>query len=37
MKAGRGFRDWTPEQAQAVRDRLRDYLAEQARRRSGRH
>ena len=33
MKTGRGFRDWTLEQAQAVRDRLRDYLAEQARRR----
>jgi 3-hydroxybutyryl-CoA dehydrogenase len=31
MKAGEGFRTWTPEQANEVRERLRRYLAEQAR------
>src|SRR3954470_12142178 len=30
MKTGEGFRKWTPEQANAVRERLRRYLAEQA-------
>lgn len=30
MKAGKGFRSWTPEQAEAVRDRLRSFLAEAA-------
>jgi 3-hydroxybutyryl-CoA dehydrogenase len=30
MKTGEGFRRWTPEQADAVRDRLRTFLAEQA-------
>ena len=30
MKTGEGFRSWTPEQADAVRDRLRRSLAEQA-------
>jgi 3-hydroxybutyryl-CoA dehydrogenase len=30
MKAGEGFRKWTPEQADAVRERLRRFLAEQA-------
>lgn len=30
MKTGEGFRTWTPEQAQEVRERLRRYLAEQA-------
>ena len=29
MKSGEGFRKWTPEQADAVRDRLRRFLAEQ--------
>ena len=29
MKSGEGFRKWTPEQADAVRDRLRSFLAEQ--------
>jgi 3-hydroxybutyryl-CoA dehydrogenase len=29
MKAGEGFRQWTPEQADAVRERLRRFLAEQ--------
>jgi len=33
MKTGEGFRKWTPEQADAVRERLRRFLAEQARRR----
>lgn len=32
MKTGKGFRTWTPEQAQAVQDRLKRYLAEAARR-----
>jgi len=31
MKTGEGFRRWTPEQANEVRERLRRYLAEQAR------
>jgi 3-hydroxybutyryl-CoA dehydrogenase len=31
MKSGEGFRTWTPEQANEVRERLRRYLAEQAR------
>jgi 3-hydroxybutyryl-CoA dehydrogenase len=30
MKSGEGFRKWTPEQAEAVRERLRRFLAEQA-------
>jgi 3-hydroxybutyryl-CoA dehydrogenase len=30
MRTGEGFRRWTPEQADAVRERLRRYLAEQA-------
>jgi 3-hydroxybutyryl-CoA dehydrogenase len=30
MKTGRGFRDWTPEQAAALRKRLSDFLAETA-------
>jgi 3-hydroxybutyryl-CoA dehydrogenase len=30
MRTGEGFRKWTPEQAQAVRDRLSHYLAEAA-------
>jgi 3-hydroxybutyryl-CoA dehydrogenase len=30
MKTGEGFRKWTPEQADAVRERLRSFLAEQA-------
>jgi 3-hydroxybutyryl-CoA dehydrogenase len=30
MKTGEGFRRWTPEQANEVRDRLRHSLAEQA-------
>src|SRR5262249_51866516 len=30
MKAGEGFRHWTPTQADAVRERLRQFLAEQA-------
>lgn len=33
MAAGRGFRDWTPEQSAAVRERLRRFLLETARRR----
>jgi 3-hydroxybutyryl-CoA dehydrogenase len=31
MKSGEGFRTWTPEQANEVRERLRRYLADQAR------
>jgi 3-hydroxybutyryl-CoA dehydrogenase len=31
MKTGEGFRTWTPDQANEVRERLRRYLAEQAR------
>jgi 3-hydroxybutyryl-CoA dehydrogenase len=30
MKSGEGFRKWTPEQAEAVRERLRRFLAAQA-------
>jgi 3-hydroxybutyryl-CoA dehydrogenase len=30
MKAGEGYRKWTPAQANAVRDRLSRFLAEQA-------
>lgn len=30
MRTGEGFRRWTPEQAEAVRERLRQFLAEQA-------
>ncbi len=30
MKAGKGFRRWTPETAEAVRQRLRDFLARSA-------
>jgi 3-hydroxybutyryl-CoA dehydrogenase len=30
MKTGEGFRTWTPEQAEAVRERLRRFLAAQA-------
>lgn len=33
MKTGRGFRDWTPEQAEEVRTNLRDYLVEKAKNR----
>jgi 3-hydroxybutyryl-CoA dehydrogenase len=29
MKTGEGFRRWTPEQAEAVRNRLRNFLAQQ--------
>jgi 3-hydroxybutyryl-CoA dehydrogenase len=31
MKTGRGFRDWTPEEAQALRERLLDHLVEATR------
>lgn len=31
MKTGRGFREWTPETARAVRDRLDQFLVQQAR------
>jgi 3-hydroxybutyryl-CoA dehydrogenase len=30
MKTGEGFRKWTPEKAEEVRERLRNFLAEQA-------
>jgi 3-hydroxybutyryl-CoA dehydrogenase len=30
MKTGKGFYDWTPQQAEAVRARLRNFLAKQA-------
>src|SRR5262249_43972384 len=30
MKSGEGFRKWTPQSAQAVRERLRRFLAQQA-------
>jgi 3-hydroxybutyryl-CoA dehydrogenase len=30
MRTGEGFRKWTPESADAVRDRLRRFLAAQA-------
>jgi len=33
MKTGKGFRDWTPETARAVRDRLDQFLVQQARNR----
>ena len=33
MKAGKGFREWTPQQAEAVRERLRRALAQAARQR----
>jgi len=36
MRTGEGFRRWTPEQAQEVRDRLGNFLAEQARKQRGR-
>jgi 3-hydroxybutyryl-CoA dehydrogenase len=35
MRTGEGFRAWTPEQATEVRDRLRNFLAEQARKQRG--
>ena len=31
MRTGEGFRKWTPEQAEEVRARLRNFLAEQTR------
>jgi len=34
MKSGRGFRTWTPEAAEAVRDRLRRFLADSASRKT---
>ncbi len=34
MKTGRGFRAWTPEESQAVRKRLNDFLVRQAKSRS---
>ena len=34
MRTGEGFRTWTPEQAEAVRERLRTYLAEAAKARN---
>ena len=34
MKSGRGFREWTPAEAEAVRDRVRRFLATAAARRS---
>jgi len=33
MKTGKGFREWTPETARAVRDRLDQFLVQQARNR----
>ena len=30
MKVGKGFRSWTPEQAEAVRERFRQFLAKSA-------
>jgi 3-hydroxybutyryl-CoA dehydrogenase len=36
MRTGEGFRKWTPEQAQAVRDRLSRYLADAAKARKRR-
>ena len=36
MRTGEGFRKWTPEQAQAVRDRLARYLADAAKARKRR-
>ena len=35
MKSGKGFRSWTPETAEAVRERLRSFLAHSARARAG--
>jgi 3-hydroxybutyryl-CoA dehydrogenase len=35
MRTGEGFRRWTPEQATQVRDRLRNFLAEQAKKQRG--
>src|SRR5215475_10386563 len=35
MRNGEGFRRWTPEQAEEVRARLRNFLAEQARKQRG--
>jgi len=35
MRSGEGFRRWTPEQAEEVRARLRNFLAEQARKQRG--
>ena len=35
MKSGEGFRRWTPQQAEEVRDRLRRFLAEQAKGKRG--
>ena len=37
MKTGECFRTWTPEQAEEVRDRLRRFLAEQAKARKSNH
>jgi 3-hydroxybutyryl-CoA dehydrogenase len=37
MRTGEGFRKWTPEQAQAVRDRLARYLADAAKARKKVH
>jgi len=34
MKSGEGFRRWTPQQAEQVRERLRNYLAAQAKARA---
>jgi hypothetical protein len=34
MRAGEGFRKWTPQQAEAVRERLRRFLAAQAKRKT---
>jgi hypothetical protein len=31
MRSGEGLRQWTPEAADAVRERLRRFLADQAR------
>ncbi len=36
MSTGRGLRDWTPEQCEEVRERLRTYLVAEARRRLNR-
>jgi 3-hydroxybutyryl-CoA dehydrogenase len=36
MRTGEGFRRWTPEQATEVRNRLRNFLAEQAKKQRGR-
>jgi hypothetical protein len=34
MRTGEGMRKWTPENAEAVRERLRRFLAEQAKSRT---